>query len=102
MFLIPFTGALNYKKQFVYPPTVLAYVGSSVKLTCFSHGTPMWVKKKTNEIIPNHKVLVDVLTNRYRLVLNNVKLEDSSKYYCHGKIRGKKFKSSGELYVGCK
>ena len=79
----------------MFPENQIAYVGSSVYITCHSFYKPKWSKNGT----PLHKGSVVMKS----LQISDVQESDSGSYICegvHNDGNRTAFKSQSELYVG--
>ena len=95
----------------IYPLHQVAYEGSTVRITCFSTHTPIWLKE-IEPSIPLNNIkpfwLTDwnpVNSTLYKdnvVTINNVNEKYSGRYLCEGLNFHGPFKAVSQLFVGGK
>jgi len=79
----------------IVPSVIFSQVGHNASFHCISMTVPLWWKKEGKL---NHD---NTRESKYRLLLMDLKVSESGRYYCNGtKLNHESFTSYGDLYVG--
>lgn len=76
------------------PQHVVSYEGGDIKITCKSDTPVEWTKKGSENI-----ALSNVQAGRY-LIMKNVTVRDSGKYYCFGTFLNNSFSDVIDILIG--